>query len=126
MKIVIPVALIIAIFPGTAQARPSDPHHVYTDPAHYRAFSIWPERLRTKAEQVTSCESGRDYRARSSPPYYGAYQFRQSTWDSVGGRSTGDGVRPDRASRYMQDRHAYRLYQKRGWAPWPYCGRRSR
>ncbi len=50
--------------------------------------------------------------------YRGLYQFDLTTWRGVGG--TGD---PIDASPAEQTRRARILYQDRGRAPWPYCGR---
>lgn len=68
---------------------------------------------------LARCESGNNPRAVSSGgTYRGLYQFRLSTWYSVGG--TGD---PIDASREEQTYRAKRLYLRSGRAPWPYCGR---
>lgn len=65
------------------------------------------------------CEATSDYEAiNNSGKYRGAYQFDQATWESVGG--TGD---PAFASTIEQDKRARVLYERRGSAPWPECGR---
>jgi hypothetical protein len=54
-------------------------------------------------------------------PWYGAYQFAQSTWDSVAnhvGRLDLIGVPPNRASVGDQDTIAWALYQWQGNGPW--------
>ncbi|HEY7134944.1 MAG TPA: transglycosylase family protein [Acidimicrobiia bacterium] len=54
-------------------------------------------------------------------PWYGAYQFSQSTWDSVAnhaGRVDLIGVRPNAASVADQDAMAWTLYQWQGKGPW--------
>jgi transglycosylase-like protein len=54
-------------------------------------------------------------------PWYGAYQFSQSTWDSVAnhaGRVDLIGVRPNTASVADQDAMAWALYQWQGKGPW--------
>lgn len=69
---------------------------------------------------LAQCESGNNPRAVSrSGEYRGLYQFRLSTWRSVGG--VGD---PIDASREEQTLRAKRLYLRSGWRPWPVCGRR--
>lgn len=119
------VGLCIALGHQTARASVHQSSWVYRDPKGYRALHYWPRHLRSKAYRVITCESHRNYRAVSrSGRYRGAWQFSQSAWNSAGGPHTGDGVRPDRASRYAQDLHAYKLYRARGWSPWPVCGRR--
>lgn len=69
-----------------------------------------------------SIESGGNYRAyNASGPYYGAYQFTQSTWNSTAnhaGRGELVGVDPRDASEYDQDDMAWTLYQWKGNAPW--------
>lgn len=59
----------------------------------------------TPPEYVKQCESGGDYGAVNPNGHYGAWQFSQSTWESVGG--TG---RPDHASPAEQDKRAAILY----------------
>jgi hypothetical protein len=54
-------------------------------------------------------------------PWYGAYQFAQSTWNSVAnhtGRLDLVGVQPNTASPGDQDAMAWALYQWQGNAPW--------
>lgn len=69
--------------------------------------------------RLRQCESGNNYSAVSpSGKYRGAYQFSQSTWESLGG--TGD---PAAASPAEQDKRARMLYAARGSKPWPHCGR---
>lgn len=68
---------------------------------------------------IRACESGGDYGAvNPSGKYRGAYQFDRATWAGVGG--TGD---PAAASPAEQDLRAELLYEQRGAAPWPVCGR---
>lgn len=68
-------------------------------------------------EALRQCESGGDYGS-TDGQYRGAYQFDYGTWSSVGG--SGD---PADAPPAEQDARAQRLYNERGAAPWPYCGR---
>jgi hypothetical protein len=68
---------------------------------------------------LRNCESTGNYQAVSAGgTYRGAYQFDLSTWRSMGG--TGD---PIAASPAEQDHRAQALWQSRGSAPWPVCGR---
>ena len=67
---------------------------------------------------LRDCESTNNYLVNTGNGYYGAYQFDQSTWESVGG--TG---RPHWAEPEVQDARARLLYSRRGWQPWPICGR---
>lgn len=68
---------------------------------------------------LAQCESGNNPRAiGGGGAYRGLYQFRLSTWYSVGG--TGD---PIDASREEQTFRAKKLYLRAGRAPWPHCGR---
>ncbi|WP_420638906.1 transglycosylase family protein [Candidatus Poriferisocius sp.] len=76
-------------------------------------------------EQLRRCESGGNYRAYNpAGPYLGAYQFNQGTWNGVAGRHYPHlvGVDPRDAEPTDQDRMAYRLWEERGWQPWPTCG----
>ena len=63
------------------------------------------------------CESGGDYGAVSPEGYGGAYQFDQSTWESVGGSGS-----PAEASPAEQDQRAQMLLEQSGTNPWPVCG----
>lgn len=66
--------------------------------------------------KLRSCEGG--YSSWNPAGYYGAYQFDRSTWSGVA-----DPAKYGNASPAEQDAAAYKLYQKRGWSPWPNCGR---
>jgi hypothetical protein len=68
-------------------------------------------------EAIAACESGGNYSANTGNGFYGAYQFTQPTWESVGG--TGN---PAAASPAEQDRRAAMLYAQQGSSPWPVCG----
>lgn len=72
-------------------------------------------------DALRHCESTNNYLVNTGNGYYGAYQFDQSTWESVGG--TG---RPHWAEPVVQDARARLLYARRGWTPWPICGRHLR
>ncbi len=62
---------------------------------------------------LRQCESSGDYSADTGNGYFGAYQFDQSTWASVGGSGS-----PSDASPQEQDYRALYLYRMRGWDPW--------
>jgi len=49
-------------------------------------------------------------------PYYGAYQFNEGTWYGVTNAPYG------KATPAEQDDAARKLYERRGWQPWPVCG----
>ena len=68
-------------------------------------------------EAIAACESGGNYSANTGNGFYGAYQFTQETWASVGG--TGN---PAAASPAEQDARAAQLYAQSGSTPWPVCG----
>lgn len=67
-------------------------------------------------------ESSGNYQAYNpAGPFYGAYQFLQSTWNATAnhaGRGDLVGLDPRRASAYDQDDMAWTLYQWRGKGPW--------
>lgn len=69
--------------------------------------------LPAKFAQLRQCESGNNYSINTGNGYYGAYQFNQSTWASVGGSGL-----PSNASPAEQDARALTLYNQRGWQPW--------
>jgi uncharacterized protein YabE (DUF348 family) len=66
--------------------------------------------------KLRSCEGG--YNSWNPAGYYGAYQFDQRTWSSVA-----DPAKYRNASPAEQDAAARALYERRGWQPWPVCGR---
>lgn len=82
--------------------------------AAYQARFGWPDAER--AARVCRCESHGNPRAVSRNGLYaGLFQFSRATWRSVGG---GDPFDPETNSE-----HAHRLWTRRGWRPWPTCGR---
>ena len=68
-------------------------------------------------QAIAACESGGNYSTNTGNGFYGAYQFTQETWASVGG--TGN---PAAASPAEQDKRAAMLYAQSGSSPWPVCG----
>lgn len=76
-------------------------------------------------EQLRQCNANGNYQhANSNGIHFGAYEFRQTSWDDLGHRHYPHliGVNPRDAAPADQDRMAYALYEERGWAPWPSCG----
>ena len=66
---------------------------------------------------IRACESGGNYSTNTGNGFYGAYQFDQQTWNSVGGSGN-----PANASPAEQDARAQALINSRGSSPWPSCG----
>jgi hypothetical protein len=66
---------------------------------------------------IRACESGGNYATNTGNGFYGAYQFDQQTWNSVGGSGN-----PANASPAEQDSRANALIAQRGTSPWPNCG----
>ena len=62
------------------------------------------------------CESGDNYAINTGNGYYGAYQFDLATWQGLGYSGY-----PNEAAPATQDAAALKLWQQRGWAPWPGC-----
>jgi hypothetical protein len=69
--------------------------------------------------RLRSCESGGNYSINTGNGFYGAYQFDLQTWHGLG-----FGGQPNQASPGTQDAAAHKLYNMRGWEPWPTCSRR--
>jgi hypothetical protein len=65
------------------------------------------------------CESSDRYSINTGNGYYGAYQFNLQTWRGLGYTGL-----PSDASPAVQDEAALKLYQQRGWQPWPACSRK--
>lgn len=79
--------------------------------------------VRWRNKNVARCirhwESGHDYEAVSPRgSFRGAYQFTQSTFDSLGPDRL-DGIPANRAPKWLQDLKARKLYRERGLSPWP-------
>ncbi|MBL7501350.1 transglycosylase family protein [Frankia sp. CNm7] len=69
--------------------------------------------------KLRQCESGGNYAINTGNGYYGAYQFDKRTWQGLGYSGL-----PHEAAPAVQDEAAYRLYNSRGWSPWPACARK--
>jgi hypothetical protein len=69
--------------------------------------------------RLRMCESGGNYGINTGNGYYGAYQFDAGTWHAYGGKGL-----PHQNSKAEQDRIAKKLYNARGWSPWPACSRK--
>jgi len=68
--------------------------------------------------KLRSCEAGGNYANKNNPSYRGAYQYSYSTWANYGGYYD-----PADAPAAVQDQAARNTYVKRGWQPWPNCGK---
>jgi len=66
---------------------------------------------------IRQCESGGNYSTNTGNGFYGAYQFTQQTWSSLGYSG-----RPDQASPATQDAAARALAARSGFGQWPVCG----
>ena len=66
--------------------------------------------------RLRMCESSGRYTVNTGNGYYGAYQFDLPTWHGLGYPGL-----PSDAPPPMQDEAAQKLYQQRGWQPWPAC-----
>jgi hypothetical protein len=66
--------------------------------------------------ELRICESGDNYAEDTGNGYYGAYQFSQGTWTSLGFPG-----RPDLEPPGMQDAAAKALQARSGWGQWPAC-----
>ena len=85
----------------------------YCSPA-YQASVGWPDPER--AARTCQCESSGNPHARSrNGRYAGLFQFSSDTWRSLGG---GDVFDP-----WLNSSRALALWRKKGWKPWPSCGR---
>jgi hypothetical protein len=65
---------------------------------------------------LRQCESSGNYAENTGNGYFGAYQFSQATWTSLGYAG-----RPDQAPPAVQDQAAQRLQARSGWGQWPAC-----
>lgn len=104
------------------------PDQIAAVQAHLRANDKFHHVLSSAGlARLRQCESGGNYQIVSANGLYrGAYQFSRTTWNDVAGRHYPhlNGVSPEKASRYDQDRMARALWAERGRQPWPVCGKR--
>ena len=96
---------------GTAAVLALDVTGAAPASAHDRSFP-------TMLSELRACESGGRYDINTGNGYYGAYQFNLQTWRGVGGSGY-----PHQNPPHVQDEMATRLYESRGWSPWPSCSR---
>ena len=71
-----------------------------------------------KLERMARCESGGVWSIANGNGFFGGLQFDARTWRSVGGRGL-----PHWHTRLEQKYRAVLLIQRRGFQPWPVCGR---
>lgn len=105
----------------TPQSTPPPNSDYDPDDVRRRVHATWEELGGDgdDAVAVVRCETGGSFNPRAynpSGPYYGLWQFNQSTWERNGG--SGD---PRDASPERQTQVAWNLYSQQGWSPWPSC-----
>lgn len=99
---------------GSPPRSASAPAPRYCSPEYQSQFG-WPDPA--KAARVCACESSGRPNARSANGrYLGLFQFSEDAWRSLGG---GDPFDP-----WTNSHHAHALWSKKGWKPWPHCGRK--
>ena len=69
--------------------------------------------------RLRQCESGGRYDINTGNGFFGAYQFKLSTWNGLGYPG-----HPHQAPPAMQDEAAQKLQARSGWGQWPACTRR--
>jgi hypothetical protein len=91
---------------------PADAHSLRPLRRARAADSPAPEALAA----LRQCESNGNYRAATGNGYFGAYQFSESTWRSLGYRGL-----PHQSPPAVQDEAAAKLWSLTGWRSWPGC-----
>jgi len=87
------------------------PRTGYCSPGYQAQFG-WPDP--EEAARVCHCESSGNPRAVSpGGRHAGLFQFSEATWRELGGGPVFDPAH--------NSRQAVRLFQSRGWSPWPAC-----
>ncbi|MFF8291632.1 transglycosylase family protein [Streptomyces sp. NPDC016309] len=71
---------------------------------------------------VAECESGGRWHLNTGNGYYGGLQFKQSTWETYGGRA--HARRADLATRRQQITVAEEVLRWQGWGAWPTCSKK--
>ncbi len=93
----------------TPPPAPPTPAPATTAPAPAApAGGVWAE--------LRNCESGGNYADNTGNGYYGAYQFSEGTWQSLGFSGL-----PSDAPPAVQDQAAQELQAQSGWGQWPSC-----
>ena len=108
----------------TATASPAPTPTPTTTPTTLSDPTIPAGTTEEQWEQLRQCNSNGNYQhANSNGIHFGAYEFRQATWDDLARRRYPHlvGVNPRDAAAADQHRMAYALYEEGGWAPWPIC-----
>jgi hypothetical protein len=101
--------------PVSVSYQPPAPTHTYE--ATYVARR--PSSAGDPWYELRMCESGDNYGEDTGNGYYGAYQFSESTWESLGYSGL-----PSNASPATQDQAAHELQARSGWGQWPACSAR--
>jgi hypothetical protein len=121
---------------GPRHARPDGPRHAKPMPptTAHRAFAATGAAAAIVAGETVAfaggagaataddfarlrmCESSGNYAINTGNGYYGAYQFDLRTWKGLGYSGL-----PSAAPPAVQDQAAQRLFDSRGWEPWPAC-----
>jgi len=71
---------------------------------------------------LAQCESGGNWSIDTGNGYYGGLQFKDSTWDAMGGEQYAPTA--DQATAEQQIEVATRLQARAGWGQWPACTRK--
>jgi uncharacterized protein YabE (DUF348 family) len=109
-----PVDEVVVVGP-----EPADPTPPPTAPSQPAECADFPTTGGLNWCGLAKCESGLNPNAYNpAGPYYGLYQFDQQTWTANGGSGS-----PSGKSIAEQTAVAWTLYQARGAAPWPVCGK---
>mgnify|MGYP001234680175 FL=1 len=121
------VALIFAVLVGAAACTPQHLAQIQAEQTQLASHRSSNALDAAQLARLAKCESGGNPAARSkSGKYRGLYQFDQRTWNGVASSVLPSyvGVSPDAAPSYVQDAMARALFDARGRAPWPVCGKR--
>lgn len=101
--------------PATAPALAAPAEQpVRTARAVKRARSVW--------DDLAMCESSGHWHINSGNGFYGGLQFRQPTWELLGGPAHAE--RADLATPEQQIAVAEALLRLQGWSAWPVCSKR--
>lgn len=101
--------------PPAPESPPPAASNVKYCSAQFQAQFGWDDPA--KAARVCQCESSGNAKARSKNGLYvGLFQFSADAWRGLGG---GDPFDP-----WLNSHHAHKLWTRKGWRPWPHCGRK--
>lgn len=106
-----PVIAVAPSQPAYAAAPATNTTSTSTASSSYTGGGVW--------NALAQCESSGNWSDNTGNGFYGGLQFKQSSWEAVGGTGS-----PADASPAEQIAKAQALQAQQGWIAWPWCARK--